>query len=127
PNNNCAIGGTTLHINSGTGTTPVTGVASLYSDFQIPGFSEFWLHGMDKVSPLPITLYGLDASCEDMGIRITWKTISEQNSDYFKIQRSRNGYEWIDVAVIESAGNSTTENQYEFVDIAQSEIYYRLI
>jgi hypothetical protein len=126
PNNNCSVGGTTIHSNSGTGSNPVPGIGSLYSDFGIPGFSEFWLHGMDHVSPLPIVLASFNGNCENNGVHINWETASEQNSDYFTLERSRDGYEWIMVSTVSGAGTTGSTNTYEVIDNTAGEIYYRL-
>ena len=126
PNNNCAVGGTTIHSNSGAGSNPVSGIASLYSDFGVPGFSEFWLHGMDIVSPLPVILSNFNGSCEDNETHITWETASEQNSDYFTLERSRDGYEWLMISTIPGAGTTNLTNTYTVVDNTSAGVYYRL-
>ncbi len=126
PNNNCAVGGTTLHNYTAYGTTPVTGITSLYSDFTIPGFSEFWLHGMTNGSPLSVNLKSFSTFCGETDMTISWSTTQEQNSDYFILERSRDGISWEAIAKINGAGTSNTLNNYSYVDQKIEEVYYRL-
>ncbi len=124
-------GNTTIHNNSGVGT--VTGVtvpggeiSVLYSQYTIAGFSEFWLHGSIITSPLSVNLESFNAHCEDNHVRIKWTTASEQNSDYFVLERSRDGYTWTAVTTADGAGTTNSPNNYAVTDIANGEVYYRL-
>lgn len=131
PDDNCPAlggsGGTTRHTNGGTGTTnPVAGVNAFYSDFSIPGFSEFWLHGNTIVTPLSVQLADFNAHCEELNTRINWTTTSEQNSDYFTLEKSRDGYKWEHVTTINGKGISNSTQTYEAIDHAISDAYYRL-
>lgn len=137
PFDNCpALGGvagmTTIHTNSGVGTVagvtiPGGEVSALYSQYTIGGFSEFWLHGMTPTSPLAVNLSSFTTSCEGNNVRIQWTTASEQNSDYFTLERSRDGYNWDVIATVNGAGTTNSTNKYEVTDNASSEVYYRLI
>ena len=134
-NNNCA------HIPSGQMTiwNPVGAntISSLFSGFDAngryteyvitpPAFSEFWLHGSQNSSPLAVNLENFSASCEGNSIGVEWKTTSEQNSDYFTLERSRDGYNWTAIATIKGAGTTNSSNNYAITDNAGSEVYYRL-
>jgi hypothetical protein len=59
---------------------------------------------------------------------IKWKTATEINNDYFTLERSKDGVAYEVIAVIQGAGNSTTEIEYRFIDeFPLSGIsYYRL-
>jgi len=81
---------------------------------------------------LPVELYSFStdqSSCYD--VNIYWSTLSETNNDYFKIERSLDGYAWEEVAKIKGAGNSNSINQYEYTDdlagVGVDLIYYRLV
>lgn len=131
PDDNCPAlggsGGTTRHTNGGTGTTnPVAGVNAFYSDFSIPGFSEFWLHGNTILTPLSVQLADFSAHCDELSTRINWTTASEQNTDYFTLEKSRDGYKWEDVSTINGKGVSNSSNTYKVVDNAVTDVYYRL-
>lgn len=111
-------GGTQLFAQAANGSVTAyqTGfsASARYTDFSIPNFSEFWLHGSTS-SPLPVTLTDFSVSCEN-DAKINWTTASEQNSDRFIIEKSRDGQNWIAVGEKAAAGNSNTLLNYSIVD-----------
>lgn len=129
--NNCLDGGTVLNsVQLGNGSTPAAIAGAQYVRFATPSFSEFWLHGNTSASPLPITMVDFTATCEGNGdVRLNWSTASEQNSSYFKVERSRDFKSWNYVATIAAAGNSTTYQTYESTDLNAlgGTSYYRLV
>jgi hypothetical protein len=96
-------------------------------DFSIAQFSEFFLHKNNGDSPLPVTLTKFSASCSDF-ISINWTTASEQNSDYFEVEKSRDGQNWTLVDEQNAAGNSSKNINYSLVDKNgwKGLTYYRL-
>ena len=85
---------------------------------------------ISRVSALPVTMLYLTGNyVSNTGNLIEWSTASEQNSDYFKIEVSTNGYEFRPIGQIQAAGNSTTKQDYKWVDATPSNSfnYYRLI
>jgi hypothetical protein len=86
--------------------------------------------GISVTSPQPLPVEML--YFEGMGYETTnllkWATASEQNSNYFLIERSVDGYEWRGVGQKESAGNSNEIIEYSYVDqfTNNSVAYYRL-
>ncbi len=78
---------------------------------------------------LPVELLSFDGTCNNNIINLNWKTASEHNSDYFEIQKSRDGENWITLTTIESAGNSTQEILYTTKDENAIDVnnYYKLI
>jgi hypothetical protein len=89
-------------------------------------FSELTLGGFG--SPLPVELLTFNASCQDLGNRLTWSTASENNSLHFEVQRSRDGSIWENIAEIPAAGFSNQLLSYEFTDFQMNSslMYYRL-
>src|SRR5690606_35026075 len=77
-----------------------------FSKFNITGFSEFWLHGSTVVTPLVIELTHFSASCLDSKVEIRWNTASEKNSVRFIVERSRDGVNWDDIAIVDGAGTT---------------------
>lgn len=77
---------------------------------------------------LPVTLTSFTSSCDNGIPVLSWTTESEQNSNYFEIERSRDGFEWKSVSQVQAAGNSNTIKNYQFYDInsGRFEGYYRL-
>lgn len=78
---------------------------------------------------LPIELLFYTATVNSNNdVDVKWATSSEANNDYFTIERSSNGVEFIPLARIKGAGNSNTNLNYAYTDenpfIGTS--YYRL-
>jgi len=132
PYDNCAVGGMLLYNNAGIGTTnPVANITAMYSDFSIPGFSEFWLHGNSNNSPLPIELSSFAAICNEAGseVDVRWSTASENNTSHFEVERSLDAQNWEIISSIAAAGNSTSTLNYSMKDLdarVNSILYYRL-
>lgn len=100
-----------------------------YVEYDIPSFSEFWLHGNSTLSPLPVSLTYFDVDCSSGEAEILWQTVSENNSDYFSVLRSNDGIEWRELGRIDAAGTSNEELNYRTTDFATMEgiVYYKLI
>jgi hypothetical protein len=79
-------------------------------------------------SPLPVELTAFNVEAKEKTNRIYWTTATEQNSDYFDVERSVNGGEWDNVGRIQSAGNSSSTIHYELEDRSFEPTinYYRL-
>lgn len=79
-------------------------------------------------SPLPIELRAFHAIEWDDGVRFMWTTASETNNDYFSVERSADGRDWVVVLRVDGAGNSSSSLDYEATDpepLAGTS-YYRL-
>jgi hypothetical protein len=80
-------------------------------------------------TPLPVTLTSFTTECDNGTPVLKWTTASEQNSDYFQVERSRDGFEWVVVSKIQAMGNSNSSKDYQFIDMTAGgyfEGYYRL-
>jgi len=78
---------------------------------------------------LPVELIEFDAvKVDDRFALINWSTASEINNDYFTIERSTNGSDWLQLANIDGAGNSTSLINYSWTDDTpyHGVNYYRL-
>jgi hypothetical protein len=92
----------------------------------LTGFSWFNIGG-DNETPLPVELLSFTGNCENNQIQLTWKTASENNSDYFEILKSQDGENWRVVSSQVAAGFSTILQTYTFNEIEKSNAnYYRL-
>ncbi|MBK9046462.1 MAG: T9SS type A sorting domain-containing protein [Bacteroidetes bacterium] len=80
-------------------------------------------------SPLPIELLSFEAIKSGNNVDLIWRTASEINNDYFTIQKSKNGYEFEDIATVDGAGNSTSVTNYKITDTKPYNgiNYYRLM
>lgn len=70
---------------------------------------------ISPVLPLPIELIHFTANC-DQKTTLSWTTASEQNSDRFIVEKSRDGRDWSFVAEQVAAGNSNTMITYHQTD-----------
>lgn len=66
--------------------------------------------------PLPIELLTFTVAAEGSAVLLNWETASEINNDYFTVQRSNDGINYADIAIVDGAGNSKTTNSYSYVD-----------
>ncbi len=80
------------------------------------------------VLPVELTYFSANA-IENSYVVVDWETSSEANSDYFLVQRSLNGKDWINIGSIDAAGNSSEAIRYSFDDFDPSvgDNYYRLV
>lgn len=68
-------------------------------------------------SALPIELVEFNAEATAKKQVLTnWITASEVNNDFFTIERSIDGKTWEEASRIQGVGNSSYQNEYEFVD-----------
>jgi hypothetical protein len=80
-------------------------------------------------SPLPVTLVAFTGKpTNGNDVVLNWTTASEQNSDYFDIERSDNGVDFENIAKIYSHGNSNVIQNYSYTDNSVTTVapYYRL-
>ncbi len=78
---------------------------------------------------LPISLVNFDATAKNNNyIQLTWQTASEINNDYFTIEKSKDGLNWVFVNEQPGAGNNNTLLNYTAIDNNpyQGVSYYRL-
>lgn len=59
---------------------------------------------------------------------LTWATASENNNNYFTLERSINGIDFMEITRMNGAGMSTTKTNYTFADFEyeKTQNYYRL-
>ena len=77
---------------------------------------------------MPITLAYFKANADGNQTLLEWKTINEENNDFFTIERSEDGKQFYILDHVNGAGNSDVELSYEYIDPNPSEgaNYYRL-
>jgi hypothetical protein len=96
---------------------------------------EFWIDNIEltQLAPcvsLPIELISF-TGYNDVGKSniLNWITATEINNDYFTIDRSIDGINWLTISQVDGAGNSSVSNYYEYKDftyIRNNVNYYRL-
>lgn len=83
--------------------------------------------GSDAI-PLPIELMKFEAQCENNYTDLIWETSSEQNNDYFTIEKSYDGIDFKEIGRISGNGNSNELLNYSFTDYeANSNTAYYLL
>jgi len=77
---------------------------------------------------LPVELIYFTAASSGDKVNLTWATASEENFDYFSIERSFDGTNFNEIAQISGTGFSSERVDYEYTDEtpAAGKSYYRL-
>ncbi len=98
--------------------------------FDVVGFSGFYVYTSIANTPLPVTLLSFNGKNNGSVNALTWSTSAEQNSDHFEVERSINGADFVKVANVTAAGNSSTVRNYHTDDnisgVNSNIFYYRL-
>ncbi|WP_187270059.1 GEVED domain-containing protein [Pontibacter qinzhouensis] len=77
---------------------------------------------------LPVSLMSFSAKLQDQEVALTWITASEQDNDYFVVERSLDGKFFTEIGKVKGAGTSSQRLTYNFSDTKApaGELYYRL-
>ena len=83
---------------------------------------------VDFLTPLPIELLSNTATCDGSNVVIEWSTASETNNNFFTIEKSTDGINFIAIGTVSGAGTSSSTLNYSFTDnnTLAGTIYYRL-
>ena len=75
---------------------------------------------------LPVNLISFSGHCDQNDhIALNWETASELNNNYFTIEESANGTDWNQIAIVNSAGNSSNTHSYAYLaDESKSDLSY---
>jgi hypothetical protein len=109
-------------LSSASGSDPYTFTYNGYTG----SFSPFGIGGSG--GPLPVTMLFFKAKEENNTGVLNWATATEINNDYFSIEKSNDGINFISIGKINRAGNSHQIIKYSFTDLnlIQGYNYYRL-
>jgi len=101
-----------------------TGAISVYEN-QINNYSGCT---QPALVALPIQLISFTGACEGQNVLLKWSTASEVNNSYFTIERSIDALHWLQIAMVQGAGNSVNMLDYSSTDNSQNAEtgYYRL-
>jgi hypothetical protein len=95
----------------------------------------FWFKSFSFQAPiesgLPVTLKSFTATLDNKKPVMTWVSSAENNLSHYVIERSVNGTDYSEIAVLFANGNSTSDSKYGFTDNAvpaagKGIVYYRL-
>ena len=105
-------------------------VSSVQISFQ--AIIAFWIDNIivgPVISTLPVELTSFSSICDDNNaVSVNWTTASEHNSDFFQVEKSRDGINWANLSTVKAAGNSMQTIQYSVKDknANNGTNYYRL-
>lgn len=110
----------------GSGSSSSAGTVT--SSSRVTSFSPFTIGSTNSLSPLPVVLLDFSAKAQENQVSINWSTSSEINNDYFNVEKSLDGINWVVIGRVESIGNSETITNYSLVDNnpVSGVQYYRL-
>lgn len=119
-------------INSGSGST-LPDVFSTYAVADVNA-TEYAVNSLTFGSPLPLpsvtlpVLYtDFNAKClADKSTALSWTTAQEKNTSYFELQKSTNSIDWLSIAKVNAAGNSSMPTNYQVIDPPGGVAFYRL-
>ncbi len=77
---------------------------------------------------LPVDWLYFEGSTDNTTNKLRWATASEHNSDYFKVQRSSDGFSFETIGIVQAQGQSSSTMHYTYNDGQpfEGENYYRL-
>lgn len=95
----------------------------------INSFSSFYFG--NQAFTLPLELVYFKGSLQNTSTLLQWKTINENNTSHFIVERSIDGRSFAMIGSVDAAGNSTSTSLYSYIDnevttLASTVIYYRL-
>lgn len=76
--------------------------------------------GEDFNGVLPIELVYFNATCIDQQVLLSWATSTEENFDYFDIERSMDGIEFQSVGSLQGVGGKNQLTKYSHIDYVES-------
>ena len=82
----------------------------------------------DLSGPLPIELLDITAKTKQTNIQVDWTTASEENNDYFTLERGVDGRNFEPIGTLPGKGTTSEINRYSFLDESPERgiNYYRL-
>jgi hypothetical protein len=95
----------------------------------VSNFSPFSLASTMTDNPLPLVLVNFNAVLNsNKTTGLTWTTEQESNLNYFAVERSADGIQWVTVGSVQGKGNSVLPTDYAYTDQQplSGANYYRL-
>ena len=111
-----------------------------YAEYQVSGFSEFWIDngGPTGAQPLPLTLLSFTAARAGSGALLQWSATGEETTSRYLIEKSGDGVIFTDLDSVQARGTAgaagsagttgATANYYQYTDnnLLNGVNYYRL-
>jgi len=89
---------------------------------------DFTVGNWTGINILPVNIISFLGYAEEKYTQLTWITASEENNDYFIIEKSLDGENYREIGKLNGSGNSTSQIDYQFkdYDIYDELVYYKL-
>ena len=101
-----------------------------YAQYQVSGFSEFWINSgaTGQNTPLPLALLSFTAAKSGSTALLQWSTMGEAATSRYVIQKSTDGTSFFAIDSVKAVGDSTEVNNYRYTDyhLLNGVNYYRL-
>ena len=109
----------------------IVGGNSIRTKDEVRSYSAFTFGATNvdpEINPLPVTFAAFVGRQDGNSVVLEWTTMSENNNDYFEIERSVDGINYVTIGYVSGAGDSNGRIDYSFSDNApeQGQLYYRL-
>ncbi len=80
---------------------------------------------------LPVSILSFDAQKANGKNELVWKVAQETDFNYYEVERSIDGINFSDAALVFAYGNTTAKSDYAFADniskLLSGAVYYRII
>jgi Secretion system C-terminal sorting domain len=103
------------YINQNTVNT-ATGVVQCSLVRNLSGLTDLASNLYPQLSALPVKLLSFSGNYRNQKTTLNWQTEAEQNLNYFEIERSSNGSNYVSIGTKPSTGNVTSRQDYQFSD-----------
>src|SRR5690606_4674757 len=101
-----------------------------YAEFNVNGFSEFWINagGPHQNLAIPQIIDSFSAKKVNTSAQLEWTTWKELNVGKFIVQKSAEGISFHTIAEVTATGNDITPGEYHFTDdtLLWGMNYYRI-
>lgn len=96
--------------------TPILDPNSIVGHSASLGAGQAEDYGVTVLAALPVELVTFKAEEENKKVKVNWQTASERESSHFVIERSKDLYEFEEVANIDAKGTTSQSNNYTWLD-----------
>ena len=117
---------TTITVPKPPAVSATTTITEILLRTPVSGGGYQWNHACAFNITLPVDLISFEAEREGDNIKLNWSTASEENNDYFEIQKSYDGEVFTPIGYVDGAGNSNAVLEYNYTDSETGKAYYRL-
>lgn len=110
------------------GTTGTAASGTVVTSAAVTNFSPFTLASVSSANSLPVELISFTATPNERTVDLNWTTQSENNNDYFTVEKSSDAVHFEELGIVNSGGDSQIAQNYTLSDTNpwNGVSYYRL-